>query len=96
MRKTTFPILLAATFAFSAPVYAESDLGKVISGIAQSLIDQETDRTVYIDAQRRNTASAYRNYLDKYPNGAFRGNAQKALAKLGATVGVIAQLTLEA
>ena len=86
MRKTTLPILLAASLAVAAPVYAETDFGKIVSGIAQSLIDQELDRTAYLEAQRLNTVSAYRNYLAKFPKGAFRVNAEQALAKLGASV----------
>lgn len=86
MLKTTLPILLAASLGFSAPAYAESDFGKIVSNIAQSLIAQESDRAAYVDAQNRNTATAYRNYLTKFPKGAFRANAQQALAGLGASV----------
>lgn len=86
MRKTTLPILLAAAIAFSAPAYAESDLGKIVTDLAQSLISQEADRTAYLEAQRRNTINAYRDYLTKFPKGAYRVNAQQALVKLGASV----------
>jgi len=84
MRKTTLPILLAVSIAFAGPANAQSDLGKIVSDIAQSLITQEADRAAYVDAQSQNTATAYRNYLTKFPKGTFRGNAQQALVKLGA------------
>ena len=86
MGKATLPILLAASFAISTPAHAETDFGKIISGIAQSLIVQETDRSAYLVAQRLNTARAYRDYLARFPKGAYRGNAQQALVKLGASV----------
>ncbi|MEI2688085.1 MAG: peptidoglycan-binding domain-containing protein [Cypionkella sp.] len=86
MRKTILPILAAASFTLSAPACAEPDFGKIISGIAQSLIDQELDRNAYLEAQRSNTVSAYRNYLTRFPKGAFRVNAEQALKKLGAAV----------
>lgn len=86
MRTTSLPLLLAASLAVAAPVHAETDFGKIVSGIAQSLISQELDRDTYLEAQRLNTASAYRNYLTKFPKGAFRVNAEQALARLGASV----------
>ena len=84
MRYYTLPLLLAASFAAAAPVQAQSDLGNIVSGIAQSLLAQEADRNAYVEAQRLNTARGYRGYLAKYPNGAYRGNAERALVKLGA------------
>lgn len=86
MRNTTRAILVAATLAVAAPVHAEPDFGQIVSGIAKSLLAQELDRTAYIEAQRLNTVSAYRNYLAKFPTGAYRVNAKQALAKLGAPV----------
>lgn len=86
MWKTRLPLLLAASLAVATPVNAEPDFGKIVSGIAQSLINQELDRTAFVEAQRLNTVSAYRNYLTKFPKGAFRVNAEQALAKLGVPV----------
>lgn len=86
MRNLALPFLLAASFVVPAPVRAETDLGKIISGIAQSLIAQEADRNAYVQAQRLNTVRAYRSYLANFPNGAYRGNAERALVRLGATV----------
>ena len=85
MRTTPFSILLAASLAFAAPAAAQTDLDDIVSGIAQSLISQERDRTAYIGAQRLNTVAGYRNYLAAWPKGAFRTNAERALQKLGAT-----------
>jgi peptidoglycan hydrolase-like protein with peptidoglycan-binding domain len=86
MRKTTIATVLAACLTIAAPASAETDLGTILSGIAQSLLAQEADRNAYIEAQRLNTVSAYRNYLATFPKGAFRVNAEQALRKLGATV----------
>ena len=86
MRKTTLPILLAATVALAAPVSAQTDLEDIFKGIAQSFVNQELDRSTYVNAQSLNTVSGYRNYLATFPNGAYRGNAQQALEALGASV----------
>jgi len=85
MRKIPLSIFLAASLAVATPVAAQTDFGDIISGVAKSLIAQELDRTAYLEAQRLNTASAYRNYLAQHPKGTFRTNAENALAKLGAT-----------
>lgn len=83
MWKARLPLLLAASLALATPGNAEPDFGEIVSGIAQSLINQELDRTAYVEAQRLNTASAYRNYLTKFPTGVYRVNAEQALAKQG-------------
>lgn len=86
MRAFTLPLLLAASFAVTAPVHAQTDVEDFVSGIAQSLIAQEADRNAYIQAQNLNTVRGFRAYLAKYPRGAYRGNAERALARLGAVV----------
>lgn len=86
MRNITFPILLAAGLAMTAPVQAETDFNKVLSGIAQSLMSQQLDQSAYAAAQNLNTVAGYRNYLAKFPNGLYRLNAEQALARLGAVV----------
>ncbi len=86
MRKMTFPLLLAAGLAVAAPVHAETDLGKILAGLAQSMLAQETDRNAYVAAQNLNTVSGYRDYLARFPKGAYRANAQQALARLGEVV----------
>lgn len=85
MWKIRLPLLLAASLA-AVPVQAEQNFGDFISEIAQSLLAQELDRTAYIEAQRLNTSSAYRSYLSKFPKGAYRANAERALANLGVPV----------
>ena len=85
MRTFALPLILAASIGLTTPVFAQ-DLGDVIGGIAQSLIQQELDRNAYIAAQNTNTVRAYQNYLTKFPKGQYRTNAERALARLGAPV----------
>ena len=97
MRKILFPVALVATsFAITPAAQADNDIGKVVTGVAQALLQQEVDKAAYIEAQRINTVESYRNYLAKFPKGIYVGNAQQALAKLGAkpvVVGTPAQST---
>lgn len=86
MWKIRLPLLLAASLAAAAPLNAEPNFGDIVSGIAQSLLNQELDRTAFVEAQRLNTASAYRSYLTKFPKGIYRVNAEQALAKLDGSV----------
>jgi peptidoglycan hydrolase-like protein with peptidoglycan-binding domain len=86
MRKIHLPLLLAAGLAATSPACAEPNYGDIFSGLAQTLINQELDRTAYAEAQRVNTASSYRAYLTKFPKGAYRTSADQALAQLGAPV----------
>ena len=85
MRTLTLPVILMASFGLNTPVLAQ-DLGDVIGGIAESLLDQELDRSAYVAAQNANTVSAYRDYLAKYKNGRYRTNAENALARLNTPV----------
>lgn len=86
MRNLALPMVLVAGLAAAAPVQAQTDLGDVVSGIAQSLIAQELDKKAYLEAQRLNTVRGYRAYLTQYPKGIYRGNAERALVALGASV----------
>jgi peptidoglycan hydrolase-like protein with peptidoglycan-binding domain len=83
MRTLSLPLILAAGLGLGLPAAAQSDFDDVIGGIAQSLIQQEMDRTAYIAAQEANTAAAYRDYLRRFPRGQYRANAERALAGLG-------------
>ncbi|NJS40729.1 MAG: peptidoglycan-binding protein, partial [Rhodobacteraceae bacterium] len=85
MRSLTLPLLIAAHLGLVTPAPAQ-DIGDIVEGLAQGLIQQELDRNAYIAAQNANTAAAYRDYLAKFPKGQFRTNAQNALARLGAPV----------
>jgi len=84
MRKLTLPLALVASLGMAAPAVAQ-DLEDLIGGIAQSLLQQEMDKTAYIAAQEANTVAAYRDYLAKFPKGAYRANAERALERLGAS-----------
>lgn len=86
MRTLALPMILAVCIGLSAPVAAQSDFEKLLGGLTQGLITQEQDRTAYIAAQSANTVAGYRNYLARYPKGAYRTNAEQALARLGAPV----------
>lgn len=86
MEKVTLPILLAASFTLSPPVYAETNFGKIVTGVAESLISHEADRNAYLAAERIGTARAYRDYLAKFPDGAYRVSAEQALIKLDEAV----------
>ena len=84
MRTFTLPLALIAGLGLTPPVAAQN-LEDVIGGIAQTLLQQELDKNAYLAAQEANTVTAYRNYLAKYPKGAYRVNAERALERLGAT-----------
>ena len=84
MRTLALPLALSAGLGLTTPAPAQN-LEDVIGGIAQTLIQQELDKNAYIAAQEANTAAAYRDYLAKFPKGAYRVNAERALERLGAT-----------
>lgn len=87
MRKYSLGLALSAALAVpTAPALAQQDFGEIVSGVAGALINQELDKNAYIEAQNRNTAAAYRSYLQQFPKGAYRVNAERALARLGASV----------
>ncbi|WP_103332849.1 peptidoglycan-binding domain-containing protein [Pseudotabrizicola formosa] len=86
MRTLTLPLLLIAGLGTAAPATAQ-DLGDILSGVAKSLVTQELDKTAFSQAQSQNTAEAYRSYLSQHPEGAYRANAERALRRLGVSVG---------
>ncbi len=87
MRKYSLGLVLGAALAApAAPALAQQELGEIVSGLAGALINQELDKNAYIEAQNRNTVAAYRSYLQQFPKGAYRANAERALARLGASV----------
>lgn len=85
MRMFTLPLVLVAGLGMTAPAQAQN-LEDVIGGLAQTLLQQEMDRNAWAAAQEANTITAYRNYLTRFPKGAYRTEAQRALARLGAPV----------
>lgn len=86
MQKFVITTLFATSLAVAAPVAAQTDFGDIVSGVAKSLLAQEMDQNAFREAQRVNTASAYRSYLERFPNGTQRAAAERALARLGAPV----------
>ncbi len=87
MRRIAFPIMVGAAMALAAPAAAQRDLGDIVGGVAQSLIQQELDRNAWAAAQQTNSVRGYRNYLAQFPRGIFRAEAERALARLGSPVG---------
>lgn len=86
MRNVFLPaVLVASTMAIAPAAHAQSDVGKVVTGVAQALLQQELDRAAYLEAQRTNTIAGYRDYLARFPKGQYVGNAQQQLTKLGAS-----------
>lgn len=83
MRLATLPLVLAAGLGFACPVAAQNDIGNILSGVAQTLMTQQADQAAYSAAQSLGTASGYNRYLDQYPKGAYRANAEQALRNLG-------------
>lgn len=60
MRRPTLSLALAMGLALAGPAPAQDNVGNVITGIAQSLLTQELDRTAYAEAVRIDTAASYR------------------------------------
>ena len=86
MRKLVLPLAFCLCASGMTPLWAQNDFGNIISGVAQSLIQQEQDKAAFAQAQRTNTIAAYRDYLSRYPNGAYVDQAGQALRHLGSTV----------
>lgn len=82
MRILALPLLLALTTAPAA--MAQNDFRDIVSGVAQSMIAQQADQQAFQQAQGLNSDSGYRSYLDRFPEGAFREDAERALQRLGA------------
>lgn len=85
MRNFVLPLALGAALAAPAPVIAQQDFGDTVTGIAQTLLTQQLDRTAFADAQRQNTLSAYQSYLARFPNGLHRADAERAMDRLSGT-----------
>lgn len=85
MRHFALTTALIAGLAAPMPVMAQN-LNDAITGIAQTLIQQEADRAAFGQAQRSNSASAYRDYISRFPNGIHRDDASRALSAMGVDV----------
>lgn len=86
MQKFVITTLFATSLAVAMPATAQTDFGDIVSGVAKSLLAQEMDQAAFREAQQANSANAYRNYLERFPNGTQRAAAERALARLGAPV----------
>lgn len=85
--KTTALITAAALCAAVAmPARADDAVGKIVGTIAKQVIVQEQDRAAFAAAQKANTASAYRSYLQQFPNGAYASYARERITAMGGTV----------
>ena len=86
MRKTSLALMIGSGLALGAPALAQDDLGDIISGVAQGLFTRELDRTAYEEARRADTLRSWTAYLQKFPDGAYHAQAERAIARLGGTV----------
>src|SRR5690606_12257213 len=68
------------------PAMAQDNLEDIISGAAQGLLLQELDRQAGAEARRSGTLDGWRAYLQRFPNGAFRAEAEREIARMGGGV----------
>lgn len=85
MRKTSLAVMIGSGLVLGAPAPAQDGFGDIISGVAKGLLTQELDRAAYEEARRADTLRSWRAYLQKYPEGAYRLQAERAIARLGGT-----------
>lgn len=78
-------LLLSLAVILPAPHPVQAQ-GNPLSDVAKILLGQELDRIAWAEAQQANTVAGYRSYLQRFPNGLHKAEAEAALAKLGAPV----------
>jgi len=83
MRNFILPLVTGIALSLPMPGAAQQTFGDTVSGIAQTLLQQQIDHSAFADAQRVDTRSAYQSYLTRFPNGLHRAEAQRALERLG-------------
>lgn len=88
MRKTSLAVMIGSGLVLGAPAPAQDGFGDIISGVAKGLLTQEMDRAAYEEARRTDTLRGWRGYLDRFPDGAYRVQAERAIARLGGVVTV--------
>lgn len=88
MRKTSLAVMIGSGLVLGAPAPAQDGFGDVISDVARGLLTQEMDRAAYEEARRTDTLRGWRGYLDRFPDGAYRVQAERAIARLGGVVTV--------
>ncbi|MCB5410744.1 peptidoglycan-binding domain-containing protein [Pseudogemmobacter faecipullorum] len=83
MNKTLAATMLAAGLGLSTPVLAQSEFEDIVTGVAKGLLGQESDRQAYAQAQNTGTLAGYQTYLRQFPNGAYRADAERQIARFG-------------
>lgn len=86
MRKTSLALMIGSGLALGAPAPAQEDFGDIISDMAKGLLTQELDRNAYEQARRTGTLRGWQAYLQQFPDGAYRAQAERAIARLGGAV----------
>ena len=74
---------LASAVLLSSPAAQAQNLEDILGTVVQGLTAQqaaEQERALWDAAQRRNTVTAYRSYLDDYPNGRYAATARERIA----------------
>ncbi|PZO68185.1 MAG: hypothetical protein DI498_00495 [Paracoccus denitrificans] len=82
MVKIGISAALAAALLAVAPATQAQDLGDIVKGIARATLEQQEaqQEQAYWNAMvQQNTASSYRNYLDRYPRGSYVNSARQRL-----------------
>ena len=82
MKLAVSGLLTSAFLAAALPLSAQN-MQDIIGGVAQTLLTQEMDKRAFSAAQSTNSAQAYRDYLNQFPNGNYRQAALTALERFG-------------
>lgn len=69
-----------------SPVMAQGTVEGVFTDVARTLLAQELDRQAVAEARRVGTLNGWRSYVQQFPNGAHRAEADREIARLGGTV----------
>lgn len=82
MVKIGISAALAAALLAVAPATQAQDLGDIVKGIARATLEQQQaqQEQAYWNAMvQQNSASSYRNYLERYPRGSYVNSARQRL-----------------
>ncbi|WP_283179569.1 peptidoglycan-binding protein [Gemmobacter sp. 24YEA27] len=86
MRKSVSVLAIFVCLGGQSPAQAQGDLEGIISGVAQGLLVQELDRQAGAEARQAGTLNGWRAYLQRFPNGLSRAEAEREIARLGGVV----------
>lgn len=86
MQRFVSVLAIGICLGVHTPTVAQDNLEGIISGVAQSLLVQELDRQAGAEARRSGTLNSWRAYLQRFPNGAYRAEAEREIARLGGGV----------